>query len=389
MSIEKRLAAKKRSEQARKKEKMGKIMKIVAIVVAICILAGAVYGVYYAIQSSKTEYSKYVTEDGNIMGVNPKDYITLVDYSKMDISLKDYEPTEKELNEHMEKLMDEAEKAAKEEEKKDDEKKDDASTSTSSDAVTTAEDESKDEADKDETKDEADKEESKDDKDEDKKEEDKKESKLDSLDDAWVEKYYKKTLEEKKYEVTKKGFEEYAYDDLFDSNVETNLVKDITKYLNDKSTLKGDYPKKYTKNLTQILKNTEKEMFDMYSGFYTAYGYNNVYALYGSKKAFNEAMDTQAKAYVKDSLVCLAIYEELGLTYTLEDAKKYFKEELEEDFDEQAKRCGEPYLILNYKCDLVIDYFEDKIRAAYEEESKEDNNDKTEDNKTEGDKAEE
>lgn len=385
MSIEKRLAAKKRSEQARKKEKMGKLMKIVAIVVAVCILAGAVYGVYYAIQSSKTEYSKYVTEDGNIMGVDPKEYVTLVDYSKMDISLKDYEPTEKELNEHMEKLMDEAEKAAEEEAKKDEEKKDDASNSTSSDTVTTGADESKDEADKEDAKDEADKEDSKD---EDKKEEDKKESKLDSLDDAWVEKYYKKTLEDEKYEVTKEGFKEYAFDDLFDSNVETNLVKDITKYLDEKSEMKREYPKKYTKNLTQILKNTEKEMFDAYSGFYTAYGYTNVYALYGGKKAFNKAMDTQAKAYVKDTLVCLAIFEELGMTYTLEDAKKYFTEELEEDFDEQAKRCGEPYLILNYKCDLVIEYFEDKIRAAYEEENKDDNNDKNEDNKSEGDKAE-
>ncbi len=342
MSIESRLAAKKRSQQARKKEKMGKIMKVVAIIVALCIIVGAVYGVYWNIQSKKIEYSKYVTADGNIVDVNPKDYITLVDYSKMDITMDKYKPTDAELEEYMKTLMETAEKEAKE---------DDEKTSSVGQATTT------DDAD-------------------DKKEE----SIVDSLDDAWVEKYYKKTLEDAKYDVTAEGFKKYAYDELYESKVDENLVADITKYLNDKSTVK-EYPKDYTKNMIQICKNVEKQTFEAYESLYAMYGYANVYAMYGGKTAFNEAMEKQAKAYVKDTLVCLAIYEELGMTYTMDEVKEYFNETLEQKYDEQVELCGEGYLILNYKCEKVITYFEDKIREAGEEAD--DKDESTDDTTTE------
>ncbi len=335
MSIESRLAAKKRSEQARKKEKIGKVMKVVAVIVVICIIAGAVFGVYWNIQSKKIEYSKYVTDDGNIVDVDPKDYITLVDYKAMDITLKDYEPTDKELTEYIEKLMDEAEKKAKEDEK--------AETKSSSEAedADTSDDAAKDDAaDKDEFK-----------------------PLVKELTDDWVKKYAKDTLEKAKYEVTAKGYQEYAFNKLYKSNIDSNLVGDITTYLNDKSTI-GKYPEDYTKNLIQICKNVEKQNFEAYASFYAMYGYTSVYQAYGSKAAFNEAMDKQARAYVKDTLVCLAIYEELGLSYTVDDAKKYFEEELEQDFDEQAEICGEGYLIMNYKCEQVVSYFEDLIKEA-------------------------
>lgn len=364
MSIESRLAAKKRSQQARKREKMGKIMKVVAIIVLLCIIVGAVFGVYWNIQSKKIEYSKYVTADGNIVDVNPKDYITLVDYYKMDITMDDYKPTDDALKEYMEELMEAAEKEAED-------SKEETKTSSVGQATTTDDAENKDEE----------------------KEDDKKEESIvDSLDDAWVEKYYKKTLEDAKYDVTAEGFKEYAYDELYKSNVDEKLLADITKYLNDKSTVK-EYPKDYTKNMIQICKNVEKETFEAYESLYAMYGYANVYAMYGGKTAFNEAMEEQAKAYVKDTLVCLAIYEELGMTYTMDEVKEYFNETLEQDYDEQVELCGEGYLILNYKCEKVITYFEDKIREAGEEaDDKDDDNkedDKTEDDKTEDDKTEE
>lgn len=362
MSIESRLAAKKRSQQARKREKMGKIMKVVAIIVALCIIVGAVFGVYWNIQSKKIEYSKYVTADGNIVDVDPKDYITLVDYSKMDISLDDYKPTDDELKEYMEDLMEAAEKEAEDSEEE-------TKTSSVGQATTTDDAENKDEE----------------------KEDDKKEESIvDSLDDAWVEKYYKKTLEDAKYDVTAEGFKKYAYDELYESNIDENLLSDITKYLNDNSTVK-EYPKDYTKNMIQICKNVEKQTFEVYESLYTMYGYANVYAMYGGKTAFNEAMEKQAQAYVKDTLVCLAIYEELGMTYTIDEVKAYFNETLEQDYDEQVELCGEGYLILNYKCEKVITYFEEKIREAGEEADDKDDNkeeDKTEDGKTEEDKTE-
>ena len=105
MSIENRLAAKKRSQKARRRAAVNKAVKILLTILIPLVVVGAIVGIYLNYQSKKIEYSKYVTADGSIDGVTAKDYLSvLADYKNMDITLSDYEPTEEEVEEEIEDL---------------------------------------------------------------------------------------------------------------------------------------------------------------------------------------------------------------------------------------------------------------------------------------------
>lgn len=334
MSIENRLAAKKRSQKARQRATVKKVVKIVLAVLIPVIIIGAVVGIYLNYQSKKIEYSKYVTADGSIEDVNAKDYLSeLADYKNMGIKLSDYEPSEEDIEKELKSLYDAVEKTDT-----------DAATSTSSEAEA-SKDDSADTAEGDDAKDDS-KEENSDDI-------------MDKITDEWVEKNYKDKLGED-YDHTKEGFVKYTTDKLRDSNL-AKLRSDISTWLNDNSTVK-EYPKKYTKNMIQIYTNEEKEAFEQYATFYAQYNYNTVYDVYGGKDKFKERMESNAKSEVKTTLICLAIYEELGLTTSDADVEKYYTEDQGQDYSKLVDKYGKAYLKLQCKCAQVLDYLEDSVQ---------------------------
>ncbi len=329
MSIENRLAAKKRSQKARKRATVKKIVKIFLAVLIPVLVIGAVVGIFLNYQSKKIEYSKYVTADGNIEDVTAKDYLSeLADYKNMGIKLSDYEPTEEEIQKEIKSLYDAVEKANT-----------DKKTSTSSEPDT-----SKDEKD-DASKDDTSKDDSKD--------------IMDKITDEWVEKNYKDKLGED-YKHTKDGFVKYVTDKLRDSKL-SKLRSDISTYLTDKSTVK-EYPKKYTKNMIQIYRNEEKAAFEQYASFYAQYNYNTVYDIYGGKDKFKAKMEENAKSEVKVTLICLAIYDELNLTTSDADVEKYYTEDQGQDYTKLVNKYGKEYLKLQCKCAQVLDYLEDSVQ---------------------------
>lgn len=326
MSIENRLAAKKRSQKARQRATVKKVVKVVLAVLIPVIIVGAVVGIYLNYQSKKIEYSKYVTEDGSIEDVNAKDYLSeLADYKNMGIKLSDYEPSEEDIEKELQSLYNAVEKTDT-----------DTKTSTGSES----EDTKKDAEDGDS-------------------EEEASESVKDKITDEWVEENYKDKLGED-YDHTKEGFIKYATDKLRDSNL-TKLRSDISTWLNDNSTVK-EYPKKYTKNMIQIYVNEEKEAFEQYSSFYAQYNYNTVYDVYGGKDKFKERMESNAKSEVKTTLICLAIYDELGLTTSDADVETYYTEDQGQDYSKLVDKYGKAYLKLQCKCAQVLDYLEDSVQ---------------------------
>lgn len=334
MSIENRLAAKKRSQKARQRATVKKVVKIVLAVLIPVIIIGAVVGIYLNYQSKKIEYSKYVTADGSIEDVNAKDYLSeLADYKNMDIKLSDYEPSEEDVEKELQSLYDAVEDTDT-----------DTETSTSSESEDTkddAEDTAKDdESTEDSTEDASD-------------------DIMDKITDEWVEENYKDKLGDD-YEYTKEGFVKYVTDTLRDSNL-AKLRSDISTWLNDNSTVK-EYPKKYTKNMIQIYTNEEKEAFEQYAAFYAQYNYNTVYDIYGGKDEFKERMESNAKSEVKTTLICLAIYEELGLTTSDADVEKYYTEDQGQDYSKLVDKYGKAYLKLQCKCAQVLDYLEDSVQ---------------------------
>ncbi len=383
MSIENRLAAKKRSQKARKKAAVAKAVKItLAILIPVLVIAVCL-GIYFSYQSKKIEYSKYLTADGKIKNVTAKDCLSaLADYNNLGIKLSDYEPTEQEIRKAVKSQYEtikkaEEEAAKKDEDKKDEDKKDDdkkESQSGSSESEDKKDEDKKDES-SDDKKDDDKKDESSDKKDDDKKDEssDKKDDDkkdeisdedywkiLENITDAWVEKNFKEKMGDD-YKCTQEDFIKYITDKTRE-NKKSAMRSDITKKLNENSTVK-EYPKKYTKNMIQVYRNLEMQSFEQYSDFYAQYyGVNSVYQLYGDKKKFNSAMEENAKAEVKTTLVLLAIYEEMGLTTSDADVEKYYKEDQGQDYSKLVKSYGEPYLKLQCKCAQVLNKLEESVK---------------------------
>ncbi len=336
MSIENRLAAKKRSQKARRRASVNKAVKILLTILIPLVVVGAIVGIYLNYQSKKIEYSKYVTADGSIDGVTAKDYLSvLADYKNMDITLSDYEPTEEEVEEEIEDLYEDVQKE-EEEEEEEEEKETTSGTSSESDEAEDTDTEDSDKEDEEDT-----------------------ESVLDKITDAWVAEHFEEELGED-YEFTKDGFVEYVTDTVRENKL-ASLRSDISTWLNENSTIR-EYPKKYTKNLIQIYRNEEKEAFESYAAFYAQYNYNTVYDIYGGKDQFEAAMEKNAKSEVKTTLICLAIYDELGLTTADADVEKYYTEDQGQDYDGLVERYGKEYLKLQYKCAQVLDYLEDSVQ---------------------------
>ena len=97
MSIENRLAAKKRSQQAKAKRTRNKILKIVGIClipIIVCIIG---YLIFMGVVEKNASPSAYLNADGTIDAKPAKNYVTLADYKNISVNREDYLPTETEV----------------------------------------------------------------------------------------------------------------------------------------------------------------------------------------------------------------------------------------------------------------------------------------------------
>lgn len=105
MSIENRLAAKKRAQQAKVKRRRNKILKIVGICLIPIIICVVAYFVMLGVIKKNADSSAFVNADGTIKGRAAKSYVTLCDYKNITVNREDYLPTETELQTAMDNVM--------------------------------------------------------------------------------------------------------------------------------------------------------------------------------------------------------------------------------------------------------------------------------------------
>lgn len=318
MSIESRLAAKKRSAKARSKARAKAAFDLGLIILIPVAVLVIVFLVMNHIKSKVNDYSKYLTSEGNIKDYDISKEVTIPDLSTLPVKYDDFKPTDATLNS---RIAMELKSAIPEAERPDVKEESEAEAAY-----------------------------------------------LAMLTDENVEKYFAEKLGDK-YAHTADGYRAYLTEYLQHNSFHNDVEKKISDWLLEQSTI-GKFPSKYVKNWTQIMTNVSTEQFEAYKklGLYTQ---NNIYELYGSKKAFKEEMQKSAESNVKQELVLLAAFDKLGLTCTKEDAEAYFKEHYEKEsftMEDIKKEYGEPYMMLECKCYKVMEALKAKIHTEEEED---------------------
>ncbi|MBR5713123.1 MAG: hypothetical protein IKX54_05960 [Lachnospiraceae bacterium] len=319
MSIESRLAAKKRSLKARKKAKIKSAMELALIILIPVVILVVVFLVLDYMQSKINDYSKYITKQGTIEDYDISKEITLPDLDNMGITYDTFLPTDTAIES---RIVSEIKTAVKGEDEDD------------------------------ET------------------EEQIKAKYLAKFTDANVEEFFGEMLGDK-YAHTTDGYRQYIKDLLQKSNYNNTLDTKIREYLNNGTTF-NSLPKKFVKNWVQISTNEAKEYFESFKEYY---GVSSVYELYGGKKEFKKAMEASAEDTVKSYLLYLAVYEKLGLSYTQEGLDKYINEHFvteSKSREDAVELYGEPYLLMGYKIHMATDALKEKVPApeASDEEKK-------------------
>ncbi|MBP5489497.1 MAG: hypothetical protein J6Y10_02730, partial [Lachnospiraceae bacterium] len=134
MSIESRLAAKKRSQKARRNAKFKSALELGVIILIPVLILVVVLLVWY---NSLPRYSRMLDKEGNIKRYNIKEYVTVADLDAIPITYDKYKPTdlevEKEMVANLKSQIEAKEKTdAQKTDGTDTEKKDDASQGNTS-----------------------------------------------------------------------------------------------------------------------------------------------------------------------------------------------------------------------------------------------------------------
>lgn len=374
MSIENRLAAKKRSAQARRNAKIKSALElgvIILIPVAILVIVLLIW------RSSIPRYSRGLDSKGSIKRYSLSDNVVLADLDNMGIEYDKYKPTDAEVDaEMLSKLKSkvEAEKAA---ESGGEEKEAVPSTSTSSDNETSADDDDKQNApaptdgsdtvttgadDKTDGTTDGDSETMTDD------------DYRAMFTDENMEKYFKEVLGEK-YAHTVDGFRSYITDTLQLANFNKSAADDILKYLEDESEIKELPSDSFMKNWTEIMKVEMKQNYEYYDQLYTSLGMDmgkTLYEFYDNRgvnskltqqEYFESYAKLQAEARVKDTILLLAAFDKLGLTYSQSEVDAFVDEHYTSK-DEAVKEYGSEYLALSWRAEMAMEELMNRIHKT-------------------------
>lgn len=325
MSIERRLAAKERSRKARTKATVKKWAAILCLpVLAVIILSG--YLIYKSVTT--VNYSKYISKDGTIQGVSPRECFS--EFPNLDDVVIDIEPTDDEVQAKLKSTIQSLEEAAK-----------DASELETSENTTETIDY------------------------------------LSHFNQEWVEQYAAETLGDK-YPVTEEGFLDYVTDLLREAN-KGNAKSYVSSYMEAHTAVKS-YPFWFTKNQKKILAHDYEATFEQWKeyglfGEYEDYE-SYVLSIYETKSAYRKSLKKDAKASTKTYLIWLTVFDELNLTATIADSKAYeisragmteaTDEEKEKYWNSLVEEYGEPYLMLEYRQNAAMEALAAKVLAKME-----------------------
>ncbi|MBO4652202.1 MAG: hypothetical protein J5649_02685 [Lachnospiraceae bacterium] len=385
MSIENRLAAKKRSAQARRNAKIkaaAELGVIILIPVAILII---VLLIWY---NSIPMYSRGLDDKGNIKRYSISDNVKLADLDAMTITYDQYKPKDEEIEDEIVSALKSkvtAEKAAEGTDKTD---APDANATTSSGNESTSGDDKKNEAgtgnasneqtvpatgatDGDDKSDDGDK------KDEEKTAAEKeREEYLAMLTDENVEKYFAEVLGEK-YAHTVEGYRTYISEKLQLASFNSDASTDILEYLENNSEIKKLPGRRFLKNWTSIMKKEMESNYEYYVNAYASLGATlgkTLYEFYDNRENegktdmtaeeyFNYYAESQAEVRVKDTILLLAAFDKLGYTYNQSEVDAFIEEHYTSK-DEAVKEYGSEYLALSWRAEKAMQALLDRIHKT-------------------------
>lgn len=344
MSKENRLAAKKRTAQARRNRI---IKRVVIVVLCLAVIAGIALIVRSEIikkQSGVIDYS-YVTDEGTLQGVDASKAVTLADYKNTGITLDQYLPTEKEITDSVNDMV-----TSIEESNNTVANSDDADAEDEDLEVEDFEDEELDDEDFDD--------EDFDDEDEDGEEEP--EIDVDAiLNDEWVEANVASKLADK-YPHTVDGLRAYHKDNLQQEKIEDNMINDIYDYLVNNST--ADYP---TKLLNRFIWNRKLEDEAGFAQYSSMIGVATIQEYYSSMGADYDSMaESSAKNELMAELISLAIFEKEGLSLDKAGLKDFYNNNDYNgiSYEDYIAEYSENYYYLQAKVRMVQDYLKGLIK---------------------------
>lgn len=105
MSIENRLAAKKRAKQAKSRRIRNKILKVVAICLIPIIICVVGYFIFMSRLEKNVDNSSYINANGKIKARAAGNYATVCDYRNISVNRDDYLPTESEVQAQIDKVL--------------------------------------------------------------------------------------------------------------------------------------------------------------------------------------------------------------------------------------------------------------------------------------------
>lgn len=105
MSIERRMAAKKRAKQAKAKRTRKKIFAVVGVLLLLAAIAGITYAVIINRIEKNAANDRYLNADGTIDAKAATHYVTVGDYKNISVNRDDYLPTESEVQKQVDNLL--------------------------------------------------------------------------------------------------------------------------------------------------------------------------------------------------------------------------------------------------------------------------------------------
>lgn len=391
MSIESRLAAKKRSQKARRNAKFKSALELGVIILIPVLILVVVLLVWY---NSLPRYSRMLDKEGNIKRYNIKEYVTVADLDAIPITYDKYKPTDLEVEKKMvANLKSQIEAKEKTDAQKTDgtdtENKDDASQGNTSSGNSTVDTTG---AVPDETKSgdgekELTEEEKKQKEEEEKKKKEEEEAAerakyLAMFTDENVELYFSATLGDK-YPHTAEGYRTYVTETMQHDNFHSKAANDLVSFIRNTTSIKKLPSNRFFKNWTKIKIQEMNDSYEyakaneaLYQALYGApVGTKFEYYGVSSQKEFEAEAKSRAEQSVKDMVCMLAAFDKLGLTYDENAVKEYVVKEYTTfaSYDEAVEEYGAEFLALDWKYGKVVDTLLERIH------SDEDENDKTED----------
>ncbi len=163
---------------------------------------------------------------------------------------------------------------------------------------------------------------------------------------------------------TAEEYRQYIIDSYYDSNLESALSASLSE-----NAVVTKLPDNYMKNLTAIYHDQNLRQMEYYNAMYESYlgytMYNNEYEMYGysDQASFDAFLAEQVKSDTEYALEAQYIYEHAGLSNDPDTVRAYFTESGydAETYNEYSEQYGTGYMAQSSLFRLVINYLKDHV----------------------------